>query len=465
MFNHIKKYFTPSDEVTQQSIDDIPEPIIDKTNFKENELVAIPPKLRSEGYYGPLSKMSIDLTDGTEAKREFLANNIMIGIAAAIPASYITLPFAAGNTVIRLFSLQVLPTGCGKGVSGKQADALFNEAKRQLGDNIVSAQSGLPVYARVFSGGLSTGEGIAYELRDSITNDNGESQQGVDDKRLLVTEPEFYNVIVKCLAPTSILSSSIRKTFDGDSLEPMTKKDRVRCTNPDICILGQITPEELVAKLDSVSISNGFINRFPIFSGTPPVYQPIPKVTEAEILQKHAKKLNEIMHWCHESPKVLTMSDCYKELWYEKYSDLKQIGASGSIEQSLMTRAPHYATMFSMLFAVLDMTTVLTANHLKASLAWIDYWHESVRYVFGTEAAAYKAEQRNLQALEILNKIKELVAKNDGQPITRTPLQQAFGKKYTSKQLSDVLKFLQELPKAPIAVTKHQHNKQLISLT
>lgn len=335
MFNHLKKYFTPSDEVAQLSIEDIPESIIEKTNFKENELVAIPPKLRSEGYYGPLSEMSFDLTHGTEAKREFFANNLMVGIAAAIPSSYITFPFADGHTVIRLFSLQVLPTGCGKGVSGKQTDALVNEAKRQLGDNIVSAHSGLPLYARAYSGGLSTGEGIAYELRDGITNDNGETQQGVDDKRLLVVEPEFYNVIVKCLAPTSILSSTIRKTFDGDSLEPMTKKDRVKCTDPDICILGQITPEELVAKLDSVSISNGFINRFPIFSGTPPVYQPIPKVTETEILQKHARKLNEILHWCHESPKVLTMSECYEKLWCEKYSDLKQIGASGSIEKSL----------------------------------------------------------------------------------------------------------------------------------
>ncbi|WP_318436458.1 DUF3987 domain-containing protein [Photobacterium leiognathi] len=469
MIKHLKNFFVSEINETQNTINKNIDPSIDEsifeTHFNEGELVAIPPKLRSEGYYSFLSEMSLDLTYENEAKREFVANNIMVGIAASIPSAYFIMPFAASHTVIRLFSLQVLPSGCGKGVSDKQTKALFNEAIQLLGDNIKSPQSGLPLYARFFSGGLSTGEGIAYELRDGANNDDGEIQQGVEDKRLLVLEPEFFNVLVKCLGPNSILSSSIRKIFDGDSLEPMTKKDRIRCTNPDICILGQITPEELVAKLDSVSISNGFANRFPVFSGTPPIYQPIPKVTEKELIKKHAKKLNEIMFWCHESPKVLTMSDCYEKLWREKYSDLKQIGASGSIEQSLMTRVPHYATMFAMLFAALDMTTTVTANHLAASLAWIDYWHESVRYVFGTEAAAYKAEQKNLQALEVLNKIKELVALNNGQPITRTPLQQSFGKKYTSKQLSDVLKFLQELPKAPIAVTKHPHNKQLISLT
>lgn len=464
MYNSIKNFFTSAGEVTPPSIDNIQVPFIEKTSFNENELVAIPPKLRQEAYYSFLSEMSYDLTYKNEAKPEFVANNIMMGIAASIPSAYFVLPFAASQTEIRNFSLQVLPTGCGKGVTEKQTSALFNEATHQLGDNIKSAQSGLPLYARVFSGGLSTGEGIAYELRDGITNENGESQQDVEDKRLLVREAEFYNIMVKSNAPGNILSGTIRKLFDAESLEPMTKTDRVKCTKPDVCILGQITPEELVAKLDSVSISNGFLNRFPIFSGTEPVYEPIPKVTKKEILQKHAKKLNEVMRWCHESPKTLTMGDCYEKLWREKYSDLKQIGANGSIEKSLMTRAPHYATMYAMLFAALDMTTVLTANHLTASLAWIDYWHESVRYIFGTEAAAYKAEQKNLQALEVLNKIKELVAINNGQPITRTPLQQSFGKKYTSKQLSEVLKFLQELPKAPIAVTKHQHNKQLISL-
>lgn len=469
MIKNFKKFFISENDGIKNTIDNNVVPAINEstfdTHFNENELVAIPPKLRHEGFYGCLSDISKDLSEYTEANRAFIANNILMGIAVSTPSSNLVMPFAATNTELRMFSLQVLPSGCGKGVSEKQTKALFNEAIQLLGNNIVSPHSGLSFYAKVFSGGLSTGEGIAFELRDGIVNENGDVQQSVEDKRLLVLEPEFANALAKCNGHNSILSATIRKIFDGESLEPMTKKDRIKCTKPDVCIIGQITPEELLDKLDSVSISNGFANRFPIFSGTQPVYQPIPRVIKKEKLQKHAKELNKVMSWCHESSKVLTMSDCYKKLWCEKYSDLKQIGASGSIERSLMTRAPHYASMYAMLFAALDMTTIVTANHLVASLAWIDYWHESVRYVFGTEAAAYKAEQRNLQALEVLNKIKELVAINNSQPITRTPLQQAFGKKYTSKQISEVLKFLQELPKAPIVVTKHLHNKQLISLT
>lgn len=375
------------------------------------------------------------------------------------------MPYAAINTEIRLFSIQALPTGCGKGISEKQAKALFDTAIELLENDGVSSHSGLPLYSRTFSGGLSTGEGVAHELRDGITNERGETTQGVEDKRLYVIEPEFFNILTKSNTPGSILSTTIRKLFDGDAIEPMTKTNRTSCKEPHAFLNGQVTPEELVARLDSVSISNGFANRFAIFSGTQPEPKPIPKVIDQELLQEHAKKINKIITWCHREPKTVTMSECYKELWNEKYVELKQLGSNGSIEQSLMARAPHYASMYAMLFAAIDMTTIVTAKHLTASLAWIDYWHESVRYVFGTEGAAYKAEQQNLQALEVLKKIKELIANNNGQPITRTPLQQSLGKKYTSKQLSDLLKFLQELPKAPIVVTKHQHNKQLISLT
>ncbi|TOQ66312.1 hypothetical protein CGG90_22565, partial [Vibrio parahaemolyticus] len=179
------------------------------------------------------------------------------------------------------------------------------------------------------------------------------------------------------------------------------------------------------------------------FSGIKPIHCPFPEIVDNSQLVELANSFNEIMLWCHASPKILTASECYNELWAKKYSELKEIGATDSVEVVLMQRAVQYATMYAMLFAVLEKTTVLTAKHLTASLAWIDFWHQSVRYIFSTEKAVFSADKKNIEALEVLKKIQELIANNNGQPIARTPLQQAFGKKYTSKQLSDVLKFLQ----------------------
>lgn len=468
MFKFLKQFFIEEkNEKSENNIYENKEEIkkAKESNVNGNDIVAVPPKLRAEGLSGVLGEIATDLSDGTEASVEFIASYLKLRIASSIPRGYYTMPFGAFKTEIRINAIYTLYSGGGKGLAEKQSNALFDVANELLDKNEISEHSGLPLLSRVYTGGLSTGEGVAYELRDDIVTEKGETQKGVDDKRLCVIESEFVNLLSVCNRSGSILSGTVRKLFDGDSIEPMTKTSRTSCKAPHVHIGAHITPEELLAKLDSVSISNGFANRFPIYSGIQPVYQPIPKVIEQELLVDHAKKINSILAWCHKDQKSVTMSECYKELWIEKYSDLKQIGAKGSIEQSLMSRAPHYASMYAMLFAAMDKTTEVTAQHLMSALAWVDYWHESVRYIFNTEAAAYKADQLNLQAVEVLNTIKELISNNDGNPITRTPLKQALGKKYKSEQLTEILKLLQELPKAPIVVTKHQHNKQVISLT
>jgi len=467
MLNYFKQFFTNHDPlaiVQSEAPTETTPPHDALPTETDEELVVVPPKLREEGLIGLLGRIAKDLANGTEASEEFIAGYLKVRLSASIPRGYLSLPFGAFTTEPRINALFVLPSGEGKGLAERQTNPLIELAIKLLEDP-VSQHSELPIYSRVYNGGLSTGEGIAYELRDDSVSPKGEVQEGVKDKRLCVVEPEFASVFSKCNMSTSILSGTIRKLFDGDSLEPMTKSERTSCKKPHVHIVGHITPTELLAKLDSVSISNGFANRFPIFSGIQQVHQPIPEVIDKCLLEGYANELNDVLSWCHEEARSLTMSDCYKELWIEKYSDLKQIGAKGSIEQSLMARAPHYAVIYAILFAAFDKSQTVTSQHLRSSLAWIDYWHESVRYIFNTEADAHRAAQRDAQAYTVLSTIKRLIAENDGQPITRTPLKTALGKKFTSKQLTEVLKFLQELPKAPIVVSKHKHNKQVIALT
>ncbi|WP_394496288.1 hypothetical protein [Shewanella sp. ENK2] len=196
---------------------------------------------------------------------------------------------------------------------------------------------------------MSTGEGIAFELRDESIDNKGNKDKGQKDKRLVIVEPEFANTLVKCNARNSILSGTIRKLFDGDQLEPLTKTDRTSCKEPHVGIVGHITPRELVLRLDDVSISNGFANRFPIFCGMAQELHPFPEVPCHEKMTELAKKLNDVLDWANEEERTLIVSNCYKELWINKYEYLKKLGAKDSIEQSLLTRAPHYTTMYAML--------------------------------------------------------------------------------------------------------------------
>ncbi|TON40053.1 hypothetical protein CGH57_23845, partial [Vibrio parahaemolyticus] len=83
---------------------------------------------------------------------------------------------------------------------------------------------------------------------------------GVSDKRLFVSEEEFANVLTHAKKGNSTLSATIRCLFDGGALEPLIKNNPIGCARPHVVIYAHITPNELLGKLDSIEISNGFLN-------------------------------------------------------------------------------------------------------------------------------------------------------------------------------------------------------------
>ncbi|GIU38628.1 hypothetical protein L2719_15090 [Shewanella schlegeliana] len=458
--NYFKNLFPNSKKSNKDEVNKNEAPVLKDKIFEINHVTKIRPVLDPLGLPGLIGDISHLLSSGSEASEEFIAAHSLIRISISIPRGYITLPYGATFTEPRLNAIFVQSTGGGKGVSEKQTNAIFN-----LAGELNNTEQPIALHARIHSGGLSTGEGISYELRDDSTDSKGNFIQGQNDKRLIVVEAEFANLLAKCNQKTSILSGIIRKLFDGESLEPLTKTDRTSCTDPHVGILGHITATELVSRLDDTSIYNGFLNRFTICCGMPQELQPFPKIPCPDKMAELAKKLNDVLIWVNQEKRVLGMSDCYRELWEDKYAYLKQLGAKDSIEQSLLTRAPHYATMYAMLFAVLDKSNVINSSHLTSALAWIEYWHQSIIYIFDTEKDKINANEKSKIANDVLQSIENLIKQNNGQPTDRTPLQKAVGKKYNSQQVSDALQSLQEMPKPPIKITVHAHNRQVISLT
>jgi hypothetical protein len=90
------------------------------------------------------------------------------------------------------------------------------------------------------SGGLSSGEGLITLIHDGIsTLEDGEiveTQAPIPDKRLLITETEFSNVLHQARRTGNTLTSRLRDSFDGKPLMPLTKQNRMGCREPHICI-------------------------------------------------------------------------------------------------------------------------------------------------------------------------------------------------------------------------------------
>ena len=110
-----------------------------------------------------------------------------------------------------------------KGTSFGRINRLFEEAEAQWAAERIQT-------------GLSSGEGLIWAVRDPtmkrervkernkpVQYEEVEADPGVADKRLLVYEPEFANVLKQTERQGNTLSAILRVAWDGRDLRSMTK--------------------------------------------------------------------------------------------------------------------------------------------------------------------------------------------------------------------------------------------------
>ena len=123
--------------------------------------------------------------------------------------------------------------------------------------------------------GLSSGEGLIWAVRDpiealeAVKDKNGVGghqvvikDAGVEDKRLLVNESEFGQVLRGLKREGNTLSPIIRQAWDEGNIKALTKNSPAQATDAHISIIGHITKDELKARLSQTNMANGFANRF-----------------------------------------------------------------------------------------------------------------------------------------------------------------------------------------------------------
>jgi hypothetical protein len=123
--------------------------------------------------------------------------------------------------------------------------------------------------------GLSSGEGLIWAVRDeimkrervkgrggSVRYDEVPADPGVADKRLLVCEPEFANVLKQTERQGNTLSALLRQSWDCGHLAALTKNSPARATGAHVSIVGHITKNEALRYLTATEQANGFGNRF-----------------------------------------------------------------------------------------------------------------------------------------------------------------------------------------------------------
>jgi hypothetical protein len=285
--------------------------------------------------------------------------------------------------------------------------------------------------------GLSSGEGLVWEIRDPITRITKDDtveivDEGISDKRLFVVEPELSNALKVANREGNTLSGVVRNAWDTGDLQFLTKNSQARARGGHISILGHITQQELLKHLTSTEAANGFANRF-LWAC----------VRRSKLLPEGGN-----LDWSALDPLIERAKDaagrarCGRDMcirrdeearaiWHSVYAALSE--EKPGLLGCVIGRSEAQVMRLALIYAVLDESDVIRAAHLNAALAVWEYCEASARYIFG-DALGYQMADDILDAL-----------KNSPEGMTRTQLRDYFGRNKRGDEIGGALSALQKL--------------------
>lgn len=356
------------------------------------------PRPSPDCLYGLIGEIAAAGSETTEANPFAIAANAMAYLGCAVGRG----PYMPiGNT---WHHTRINPLHIGRSGEGRKGDAvsLVKRLARRVEelDELAAPQ--------IHAGGLSSREGLVFMIHDGY-REGKEEIPAIQDKRLLVIESEFVNVLHQGKRDGNTLSAALRDCWDGVSLRPATKTNRLWASNPHVCLAAAITPSELVGSVASKDLTNGFMNRFLPYWAERPKMLPFPKATPKEEVDRLAGRVLEVLEFCQakrwvdtEVLRVELSADAarrWRTLYLGEISDRRH---GERINALIERRAPMLLRM-AMLFALCDLTTTVKVRHLEVALAWIRYSVESVKFVFASGADEIEVEETNETATKIVD--------------------------------------------------------------
>jgi hypothetical protein len=284
-------------------------------------------------------------------------------------------------------------------------------------------------------GGLSSGEGLIFAVRDRRVDEDADGNlvvidAGADDKRLMVVEGEFAGPFKAMTRSGNNLSVLIRQAWDGGKLATLTRNSPLKATDAHISVIGHITGTELLRLLSETDAHNGFANRF------------------LWLLVRRSKELPFGGDWtgAEAAPLILATKDAvefgreHREIgwgedargrWTEVYGKLSE-GKPG-LFGAVTSRAEVQVLRLAALYAVMDRQPAIQSAHLEAALALWRYAEGSALYIFG-DATGDRVADRIAAALE-----------EEPYGLTRTEITDLFSRNVGRDRIEQALALLERL--------------------
>lgn len=378
-------------------------------NDKKRLVQAWPAPLDEAALHGPAGEFVRLVEPHTEADRVALLSQFLVGVGNII-GRHAHFKVEADRHYLNLFMGLVGETSKGrKGTAWGHAKSILS----RIDD----------CWKKRIMGGLSSGEGLIWQVRDPLPED-----PGVQDKRLLVLESELAGVLRVLAREGNTLSAIIREAWDHGDLRTLTKNSPACATDSYISIIGHVTREELRRYLDRTEMGNGFANRFLwLCTRRANVLPEGGRIDEVDF-QPLLSTLRKVVQFA-KTPRELKKTEMAREVWAANYPDLSE-GRPGLLG-AVTGRAEAQVMRLAALYAVLDRSAEITDEHIFAALALWDYAFDSASYIFGVSTG-------NPVADEILALVRQ-----SGE-VTRTEINNHFGRNKKKEALSRALEVLED---------------------
>ncbi len=368
----------PADEQGDASEDAPQEPPTDEAPGQQIVTVPTwPVPLAEDAYHGVAGEIVRAIAPQSEADPVALLMQTLAAFGNVIGR---VAPFhvEATSHYLNLFAVLVGPTAkARKGTSWDRVRSIF-----ALVDPDWDAR-------RVMTG-LSSGEGLIWQVRDPIVKREPVKEHG----RVVA----YQDVEV--------------------DLRAMTKNSPAKATGAHVSLIGHITQEELTRYLASTEAANGFGNRFLWLCARRS--QLLPDGGGRVDLTGFVDSIRAAVNFAREVAE-LRRDDAARQLWHGIYPALSadRPGLAGA----LTARAEAQTMRLACTYALLDRSPLIRPEHLRAALAVSEYCQRSVSYIFGESTG-------NPIADEILALLRQAP-----EGVTRTQIRDYLGRHHSSDRI------------------------------
>ena len=237
-------------------------------------------------------------------------------------------------------------------------------------------------------GGLSSGEGVIWRVRDA--QDTGRTEKdgtpivepGVADKRLLAIETELARTLKATARRDSTLGHVLRQAWDGGRLASMTKAPYC-ATDAHVSLLAHVTPGEFRSLVRDDDVRGGTINRFLFIASRRQRSLPFGGEVDELALAGLATRLQRLLERARTRTGPMPFAPFAMEVWPALYENLQRDEKAPGMAGELLGRASSQVRRLQMVFAILDGADHVDVQHLDAAAEVWRYHVETVRLVFG----------------------------------------------------------------------------------